>query len=72
MLFTDYLNKPFKENRVNWDNKISWQAARFFKIALNTWLIYDPRVLIDGEQKVQFKEFFSINFTYTISNKKKS
>lgn len=72
VLFTDYLNKPFKENRVNWDNKISWQAARFFKIALNTWLIYDPRVLIDGEQKVQFKEFFSINFTYTISNKKKS
>ena len=69
VLFTDYLNNPFKSNRVNWDNKFSWQAAKYFKVAFNTWMIYDPIVIIDGGQKVQFKEFFSINFTYTIKNK---
>lgn len=68
VLFTDYLNHPFVYNRINWDNKISWQFAKFFKVGLNTWLIYDPIVLIDGEQKVQFKESFSISFTYLISN----
>ena len=70
VLFTDYLNRPFKNNRVNWDNKISWQASKFFRIGLNTWLLYDPIVMIDDTQKVQFKEFFSVNFTYTIYNKR--
>lgn len=70
VLFTDYLNKPFRYNRVNWDNKISWQLAKYFKIGLDTWMIYDPIVMIDGKQRIQFKEFFSINFTYLISNKK--
>jgi len=69
VLFTDYLNHPFKENRVNWDNKITWQFAKFFKIGLNTWMIYDPIVLIDGQQKVQFKESFSISFTWLLTNK---
>lgn len=69
VLFTDYLNQPFKENRVNWDNKITWQFAKFFKIGLNTWMIYDPIVLIDGRQQVQFKESFSISFTWLIANK---
>lgn len=76
VVFTDYLNKPFVWNRVNWDNKLSWKAARFFTIALNTWLIYDPLVSIENkngemvQSLVQFKEFLAINFTYTISNKK--
>lgn len=70
VLFTDYFSNPFRDNRINWDNKISWQAAKYFKIALNTYLIYDPIVIIDGRQKIQFKEFFSVNFTYLISNKK--
>ena len=75
VLFTDYLNRPFKEYRVNWDNKISWQLSKLFKLGLNTWLIYDPNVLIkndkdieqfpDGKQRVQFKEFTSLSFTYT-------
>ena len=45
------------------------------KLALDTWTIYDPIVIIannKGEnptQRVQFKEFFSINFTYTIGQK---
>ena len=70
VLFTDYLNKPFVYNRVNWDKKITWQAARFFKIGLSTWLIYDPIVVIDDVMsKVQFKEFLSISFTYSIAGK---
>ncbi|MDO5321786.1 MAG: DUF3078 domain-containing protein [Bacteroidia bacterium] len=83
VLFYDYLYDYKAENaskfpiRVNWDNKISWQAARFFKIALNTWMIYDPIVVFMdegqtvGDHRVQFKEFFSISFSYAISNKKK-
>lgn len=78
VLFTDYLDKPFVHNRVNWDNAISWTPAKFFKIALSTWLIYDPLVTIvdvrDNQPKtslLQFKEFFSINFAYTIAPKKK-
>lgn len=70
VLFTDYLNKPFVYNRVNWDNKITWKAARFFQIGLSTWLIYDPIVVIDDVMsKVQFKEFLSISFTYSIASK---
>ena len=72
VVFTDYLNKPFVYNRVNWDNKITWQAAKFFKIGLSTWLIYDPIVVIDDVMsKVQFKEFLSLSFTYTIASKER-
>ena len=72
VLFTDYLNKPFVYNRVNWDNKITWEAAKFFKIGLSTWLIYDPIVIIDKVMsKVQFKEFLSLSFTYTLASKER-
>ena len=83
VLFYDYLYDYNDSNaskfpvRVNWDNKISWQAAKFFRISLDTWLIYDPIVLFFkqdpsvGEHKVQFKDYFSLSFTYTISSKKK-
>ncbi len=69
-LFSDYLNHPL-EPRVNWDNKITWQLAKHFGIALQTWLIYDPNVLIDGTKKVQFKEFLTLNFTYLLEPRKK-
>lgn len=74
VLFTDYLNHPFTWTRVNWDNKISWQLGKYFKVCANTWLIYDPIVLIkddahpDGTQMIQFKEFLSFNFTYTFKS----
>ena len=72
VLFTDYLNKPFAHNRVNWDNKLAWQAAKFFRVSFNTWLIYDPIVVIDEvASKVQFKEFFAISLNYTLTGKKK-
>ncbi|MBQ1635849.1 MAG: DUF3078 domain-containing protein [Bacteroidales bacterium] len=71
VLFTDYLNKPFLQNRINWDNKITWQIAKFFKVGFNTWLIYDPIVEIDGVvSKLQFKDFLAFNFTYTLGAKK--
>ena len=80
ILFSDYLDHP-QNLRVNWDNKVSWQLGRFFKIGFSTWLIYDPNVLIvadydkaerpNGTQRIQFKEFLSLNFSYTISNAKK-
>ena len=70
VLFTDYLNKPFLQNRVNWDNKVTWQIAKYFKIGFSTWLIYDPIVEIDGVvSKVQFKDFLSFNLTYTLGAK---
>ena len=69
VLFSDYLNNPL-DPRVNWDNKISWQLAKHFALALQTWLIYDPNVLIDDQKKVQFKEFLTLNFTYTLASRK--
>jgi len=75
ILFTDYLNHPFVWNRVNWDNKFSLLLGKYVKLALDTWTIYDPIVLIADKgganptQRVQFKEFFSINFTYTFGTK---
>lgn len=68
VLFTDYLNKPFTYTRINWDNKMSVMVAKYFKISFSTWLIYDPIVIIDGRQRMQFKEFFEIGFSYTIKN----
>lgn len=60
--------------RINWDNKISWSISKFISLAFNTWLIYDPNVTIyeNGEpqgDKIQFKEFLAISFTYSIRNK---
>ncbi len=72
VLFTDYLNKPFQQNRVNWDNKITWNLAKYFKVGFSTWLIYDPIVEIDGTAgKLQLKDFLAFNFTYSLGNKKK-
>ena len=75
ILFTDYLNHPFVWNRINWDNKFGLNVGKYVKVAFDTWTIYDPIVIIansKGEnptQRVQFKEFFSINFTYTLGQK---
>lgn len=68
VLFSDYLNHP-EDLRVNWDNKLTWQMAKYFRVTFQTWLIYDPNVFIEGKQHVQFKEYLSINFTYTFKSK---
>ena len=75
VLFTDYLNRPFAWTRVNWDNKIGFLVGKYIKLSLDTWLIYDPIVMItdknglDPRARVQFKEMFSFNFTYTFGKK---
>jgi len=74
VLFTDYLDHPFSQIRVNWDNKITWKIAKYFKVGLDTWLIYDPAVTITKgdvgyKSLVQFKESLNISFIYTIANK---
>ncbi len=73
VLFSDYLNRPWVP-RVNWDNKITWQIAKYFKLGLNTWLIYDPNVMITDNSgntatRVQIKEFLTFSFTWKTGNK---
>jgi len=70
VIFTDYLERPFIYNRINWDNFINWRISKLISLGLKTWLIYDPIVLINGVQRVQFKEFLSFSLSYTIRNKK--
>lgn len=79
VLFSDYLNKP-QNMRVNWDNSINWKIAKYFSIAFKTFLIYDNDILIvkeddidkypAGRQRVQFKEYLTFNFTYTLKPKR--
>ena len=73
VIFTDYLNHPFVQNRINWDNKITWQITRFFKVGLSTWLLYDPVVNFGTEEfpekRVQFKDYLSFNFTFAFGEK---
>ena len=70
VLFSDYLNHP-TDLRVNLDIKISWQFAKNLALVFQTWLIYDPNVLIEGEKRTQFKEFLTLNFTHTIAPRSK-
>ena len=80
VLFSDYLNKPLNI-KVNWDVNAEAKISRFFSVTLRTNLIYDDNVLVPKYYKnstetylgkgVQFKELFSIGFTYTIGEKKK-
>ncbi len=70
VVFTDYLNHPFTWNRINWDNKVSWKLSKLLNLGLSTWLVYDPLVTVNGHTSlVQFKEFLTLSFTYTIASK---
>ncbi|MBQ6015646.1 MAG: DUF3078 domain-containing protein [Bacteroidales bacterium] len=77
VLFSNYLKNP-QNLRVNWDQKLFWKMAKFFTLTFSTNLIYDDTVLIFNEEHpapvgfrtIQFKEFFEIGFSYTISSKK--
>ena len=86
VLFSDYLNKP-QNIKVNWDVNAEAKVSKFFSVTLRTNLIYDDNVLVPKYYKkttedhkkdelyqgrgIQFKELFSIGFTYTIGQKKK-
>ena len=75
--FYNYLS-PKIEPRITWDNRVSWNLAKYFALVLNTYLIYDPLVIVrdtdnDGKadaKGVQFKEFLQFGFTYSIAGKK--
>ena len=75
VLFSNYLKNP-QNIRVNWDEKLFWKMAKFFTLTFSTNLIYDDTVLIvndshpTGYRTVQFKEFFELGFSYTITSKK--
>lgn len=83
VLFSDYLNKP-QNIKVNWDVNAEAKISRFFSVTLRTNMIYDDNVILNktkilpnGDKLeyqaagVQFKELFSIGFTYTFGEKKK-
>ena len=83
VLFSDYLNKP-QNIKVNWDVNAEAKISKFFSVTLRTNMIYDDNVILNktkilpnGEKLeyqaagIQFKELFSIGFTYTFGEKKK-
>ena len=73
-LFSDYLNKPLNV-KVGWDLNADAKISRFFSVSLRTSLLYDDNIKskrkkIDAETVemvpgVQFKELFSVGFSYT-------
>jgi hypothetical protein len=77
-LFYDYLS-PKLAPQVYWDLNLDFKINRFFSANLRTNLIYDENVLFadpddptaPGKPKVQFKEAFSLSFTYTFGNYQK-
>ena len=83
VLFSDYLNKP-QNIKVNWDVNAEAKISKFFSVTLRTNMIYDDNVILNkvkylpnGERYeyqaagIQFKELFSIGFTYTLGEAKK-
>ena len=81
VLFSDYLNKPLNI-KVNWDVNAEAKITKFFSVNLRTNMIYDDNVLVPKLKKgtvdqyydgkgIQFKELFSIGFSYTFGEKKK-
>ena len=80
VLFSDYLNKPLNI-KVNWDVNAEARISRLFSVTLRTNLIYDDNIKLSKYNErtkeyyeaagIQFKELFSIGFTYTFGEKKK-
>lgn len=79
VLFSDYLDKP-QNIKVNWDTNVSANISKHFKFTLLTSLIYDDNVMLNKKNRktgeeyqaagVQFKELFTIGFSYTIGQSK--
>lgn len=71
-LFSNYLDKP-QNIRVTWDTVTDYRLNRFFTLNFRTYLLYDDKIKIadsktpdaPARQMVQFKEIFSIGFTYS-------
>lgn len=77
-LFYDYLS-PDLAPQVYWDVNLDFKINRFFSANLRTNLIYDENILFadiknpeaPAKARVQFKEAFSLSFTYTFGNYQK-
>lgn len=71
-LFSDYLDKP-QNIRVNWETVTDFKISKFFSINFRTYLVYDDDIKFADaknpespkKQRVQFKEIFTIGFTYS-------
>lgn len=74
-LFADYLGNV--DNVVIfWDVQMDYIINKYFKASFRTNLIYDDKIKIVSKSgreapRVQFKEVFGLNFSYTIGNFKK-
>lgn len=82
-LFSNYLDKPLNI-KVNWDVNVDAKITRFFSVSLRTSLAYDDKVKskkinVIGEdgtattqmvQGIQFKELFTVGFSYLLGSKK--
>ncbi len=74
-IFSDYLKKP-QNFQINWDFQAMYQINKFLKTSIRTNLIYDDNILIADKSgneapRVQFKEVFSLSFSYTFGEFKK-
>ena len=74
-LFSDYLRVP-KNIKVYWDLFVDAKISKYFSTTIKTNLIYDDEILIadkDGAlaPRLQFKEMFSVGFSYTFGEFKK-
>ena len=72
ILFSDFLNNP-QNIQVNWDVNASLVLNKYFSATIRTNLIYDDNILIPDRHgvkapRIQFKEIFSLTFTYLIGN----
>ncbi|MGE0089677.1 MAG: DUF3078 domain-containing protein [Bacteroidales bacterium] len=77
-LFTNYIDNPQNVD-VDWEAILSFEFTEYFRFKLNTHIIYDDDIdipvykTIDGvktkvgvTKKLQWKEVFSVGFTYKI------
>lgn len=79
ILFSDYLKNP-QNIKVNWDTTVTAKISKHFSFTLLTNLIYDDNVKLNKKNRktgeeyqaagVQFKELFTIGFSYTIGQSK--
>ena len=61
-LFSNYLKNP-QNIVVNWENQIVMKVNKYISVNLNTNLMYDAKIKINGENaKVQFKEILGVGF----------
>ena len=74
-LFSDYLGVP-SNIKVHWDLFLDAKLSKYFSTSIKTNLIYDDDILIAGKDgklapRLQFKEMFSVGFSYTFGEFKK-